>query len=158
MISLVVAIAANNVIGNKNDLPWYLPEDLKRFRKITTGHTVLMGRKTYDSIITRLGKPLPNRVNVVVTRQNNFQPLPGVLVFHSLDQALAALKQDDVYVIGGAEIFKQTLAIADKLYITHVKKEYSGDIYFPEVNWTEWEKTQDEPHEEFSFATYQRKG
>jgi dihydrofolate reductase len=154
MVAIIVAIAKNNVIGNTNDLPWYLPEDLKRFKKITTGHTVVMGRKTYESIINRLGKPLPNRKNVVITRQDNYPVPEGVLVFHDLDSVLQLLKNEDVFIIGGAEIFKLALPLVDTLYVTHVYKEYPGDVYFPEVNWSEWKKIEEEPHEEFSFATY----
>nr|AIA16106.1 Dihydrofolate reductase [uncultured bacterium] len=151
-----VAIAKNGIIGGDNDLPWYLPEDLKHFKKITTGHTVLMGRKTYDSIVKRLGKPLPDRVNVVITRQEDYTAMPGVLVFHSVEQALDALKHDDVYVIGGAQIFAAALPLAEKMYVTHVHKEYKGDVYFPKVDWEQWNKTEEEPHEEYTFATYER--
>jgi len=149
-----VAIAKNGVIGSSNDLPWYLPEDLKHFKKITSGKTVLMGRKTYDSIVKRLGKPLPQRVNVVVTRQENFPVPPGVLVFHSIDQALDVLKDTEVYVIGGAQIFSETIGRAEKMYVTHVHKEYQGDVYFPKIDWNQWEKIEEEPHDEYTFATY----
>lgn len=152
-----VAIAKNGVIGDANDLPWYLPEDLKHFKQITMGHTVLMGRKTYDSIIQRLGKPLPGRVNVVITRQEDFAAQPSVLVFHSLEQALNALKNDDVYVIGGAQIFGAALPYAKKMHVTHVKKDYKGDVRFPEINWQEWDMLDQEPREEFTFATYIKK-
>lgn len=152
-----VAIAKNGVIGGDNDLPWYLPEDLKHFKKITTGHTVLMGRKTYDSIVKRLGKPLPERTNVVITRQPDFIALPSVLVFHDINQALEALQHDDVYIIGGAQIFAAVLPKAKKLYVTHVHQAYKGDVYFPEVNWGDWQKIEEEAHAEFMFATYIRK-
>nr|AIA16716.1 Dihydrofolate reductase [uncultured bacterium] len=152
-----VAIAKNGVIGDSNDLPWYLPEDLKHFKQITMGHTVLMGRKTYDSIIKRLGKPLPGRVNVVITRQEDFQAQPSVLVFHSLEQALDALKKDDVYIIGGAQIFAAALPYAQKIYVTHVKKDYKGDVIFPEIDWQQWDMLDQEPHDEFTFATYIKK-
>jgi dihydrofolate reductase len=152
-----VAVAKNGIIGGDNDLPWYFPEDLKHFKEITTGQTVLMGRKTYDSIVKRLGKPLPNRINVVITRQQNFAPLPGVLVFHDLDQALDALKETDVYIIGGAQIFAAALPRSEKMYMTHIHNDYKGDVYFPEVNWDEWKKTEEEAHEEYTYATYIRK-
>lgn len=152
-----VAVAANRIIGGDNDLPWYIPEDLKHFKKITTGKTVLMGRKTYDSIVKRLGKPLPNRKNVVITRNTNFIAPPEVLVFHSLESALEALKDEDVYVIGGAQIFAEAFPHAKKIYITHVKKAYGGDVYFPEVNWDDWEKIDEDPHEEYTFAIYTKK-
>nr|AIA17560.1 Dihydrofolate reductase [uncultured bacterium] len=149
-----VAIAKNGIIGGDNDLPWYLPEDLKHFKKITTGRTVLMGRKTYDSIVKRLGKPLPDRVNVVITRQTEFPVPPSVLVFHDLDQALDALRHDDVYIIGGAQIFAAALPRAEKMYITHVHKAYPGDVYFPVVDWKAWKMTEEKEHEEYTFATY----
>lgn len=151
-----VAIAKNNIIGGNNDLPWYLPEDLKHFKEITMGKTVIMGRKTYDSIIARLGKPLPGRINVVITRNPDFNTLPEVLVFHSLEDAFAALKNEDVYVIGGAQIFAAALPFAEKMYITHVYQEYPGDVYFPNVDWDQWEKIEDEPHGQFSFAVYKK--
>nr|AIA16678.1 Dihydrofolate reductase [uncultured bacterium] len=149
-----VAIAKNGIIGGDNDLPWYFPEDLKHFKEITLGQTVLMGRKTFDSIIKRLGKPLPGRVNVVITRQENFIVPPGVLVFHSIDQALDALKDTEVYVIGGAQIFSATADRAEKMYITHIHNEYKGDVYFPKIDWNKWEKIEEQPHEEYTFATY----
>src|SRR3989344_5094956 len=98
-----VAIAKNWVIGGDNDLPWYLPEDLKHFKKLTLGKTVLMGRKTYESIVNRLGKPLPGRKNVVISRQADYKVPDGVLVFQSLDEALKVLSAEDIYVIGGGE-------------------------------------------------------
>lgn len=152
-----VAIAKNSIIGGDNDLPWYLPEDLKHFKEITMGRTVLMGRKTYDSIVKRLGKPLPGRTNVVITRQENFVAPPSVLIFHDIDQALDALQHDDVYVIGGSQIFAATLLRAEKMYITHVHNEYKGDVYFPDVDWSQWQKIEEEPHDEYTFATYVKK-
>lgn len=157
MIALVAAVANNNVIGSKNDLPWYLPEDLKRFKKITWGKTVLMGRKTYQSIVARLGKPLPGRKNVVVTRQENFQAPAEVLVFHDLTSALSALAGQDIYVIGGAQIFEQALPLADKLIVTHVRGNYPGDVFFPEIDPAKWQKSSGEKHNKFVFAEYERK-
>lgn len=151
-----VAIAANGVIGGDNDLPWYLPEDLKHFKKITSGKTVLMGRRTYDSIFKRLGRPLPERRNVVITRQKNFKAPEGVLVFNDLGKALVDLQKEDVYVIGGGQIFHDTIGMGKKMYITHVFKEYPGDVYFPEINWDEWKKLEEEKHEEYSFVFYER--
>lgn len=171
MIALIAAIAKNNVIGSKDGLPWYLPEDLKRFKQITLGKTVLMGRKTYESIIKRLGKPLPNRTNVVITRRENFSAPPEVKIFHSIYEALSALGQhpslgdgegrerskEDIYVIGGAQIFNQTLPLAEKLIITHIHKAYPGDVYFPEIDFSKWQKTFEEPHADYTFAEYERK-
>src|SRR3990167_4501644 len=164
MISIIAAVAKNGVIGAKNDLPWYLPEDLKHFKELTTGKTVLMGRKTFESIMKRLGKPLPNRKNVVVTRDVNYaphlNPLPhgerkhdqipspsmgegaptavgageGVCVHHAVDEALEHHKGEEIMVAGGGEIFRQTIDRADKLYITEVNKLVEGDVYFPTID------------------------
>lgn len=158
-ISFVVAVAKNGVIGKSNDLPFYIPEDLKHFKKITEGHTVLMGRNTFNSIMKRLGKPLPNRKNVVVTHDQNFHP-EGVLVFHSLEEALAALEQDtdELMIAGGAQIYKQLADIGrvDRIYMTHVHREVEGDIMFPNIDLSKWKKISEEPHEEFTWTTYER--
>jgi dihydrofolate reductase len=113
-----------------------------------------MGRKTYDSIFKRLGKPLPGRKNVVITRNPEFKAPSEVLVFHNIPDALEALKSEDVYIIGGEQIFRQTFPDAKMMYITHVHKDYPGDAFFPEINWSDWEKTEEEPHDNYSFATY----
>jgi dihydrofolate reductase len=152
-----VAVADNLIIGKGNDLPWNLPEDLQNFKKLTLGKTLVMGRKTYESIVARLGKPLPGRKNVVITRQKDYRVPEGVLVFNSLGSALEALAAEDVHIIGGAEIFKLALPLSDFMYITHVKGEYEGDAFFPPVNWSDWEKTEEEKHEKFTFAKYKRK-
>ena len=152
-----VAVAENLVIGGDNDLPWYLPEDLKRFKEITLGKTVVMGRKTYESIVKRLGKPLPGRKNVVITRQKDYKAPQGVLVFNSLDDALESLSGEDVYIIGGAEIFKLALPKAEKIYITHVHGKYKGDVFFPQIDWDAWEKIAEEKHDKYTFAEYLRK-
>jgi len=155
MITIIAAVAKNNVIGNKNDLPWYLPEDLKHFKEITTGHTVIMGRKTYESIIARLGKPLPNRKTVVITRNQDYTVPAEVEKFESLKQALDT-HREDVFIIGGASIFEQALPLADTLIITHVKKEYPGDTFFPEIDPTIWKETNREDHDEYSFVSYKK--
>lgn len=152
-----VAVAENGVIGKNNDLPWHLPEDLKHFKEVTLGKTVVMGRKTFESIFARLKKPLPGRKNVVISRQQNYNAPEGVLVFNSLDSAIDALPSEDLYIIGGAEIYKQALPLAQKLYMTHVSGSYEGDAFFPEVDFTQWEKIEDEPHEGYVFAVYKRK-
>nr|AIA16117.1 Dihydrofolate reductase [uncultured bacterium]AIA16342.1 Dihydrofolate reductase [uncultured bacterium] len=152
-----VAVAKNGVIGGGNDLPWYFPEDLKHFKEITMGKTVLMGRKTYDSIFKRLGKPLPGRKNVVITRDQNGVYPEGVLVFNDPEAAVAALPNEDIYVIGGAQIYSLFLPKAEKMFMTHVHKEYPGDAFFPEVNWDEWEKIEEEPHDQYTYSTYIRK-
>jgi dihydrofolate reductase len=152
-----VAVSENNIIGNKNNLPWHLPEDLKHFKELTLGKTVVMGRKTYESIVARLKKPLPGRKNVVITRQKDFQVPDGVLVFSSLDEVARELSSEDLYIIGGAEIFKLALPLSQKMYLTRVYGTYQGDAYFPEVDWSQWEKIEEEKHEGFSFLTYNRK-
>ena len=149
-----VAVSENNVIGKNNDLPWHLPEDLKHFKELTLGKTVLMGRKTYESIVARLGKPLPGRKNVVITRQAGYKVPAGVLVFFDLESAFKALAGEDVYVIGGAEIYKQALPVAQKFYLTRVKGDFDGDVFFPEINWQEWKQVGEEQHSTFSFLEF----
>jgi len=151
-----VAVAENLVIGKDNDLPWHLPEDLKHFKELTLGKTVLMGRKTFESILKRLGKPLPNRKNVIISRQKDYKAPEGVLVFSSLDEAIKSL-QEDIYIIGGAEIYKLALPLANLMYITHVHENYLGDAFFPAIKWSEWEKLEEEKHKKFTFAKYKRK-
>lgn len=157
-ISLIAAVAENGVIGKKNTLPWYLPEDLKRFRKLTTGKTVLMGRKTFESIRQKLGGPLPNRKNVVVTHNKDFTAPEDVLVFHDLQEALKTLGlSEEIIVIGGGEIYRQTIVAASDLYITHVLQNIDGDVYFPKIDDKIWTKVWEEPHDGFMFAHYMRK-
>ena len=152
-----VAVADKLVIGKGNDLPWHLSEDLKHFKEITLGKTVVMGRKTYESIVKRLGKPLPGRKNVVISRQADYKVSEGVLVFKSLDEAFKVLSAEDLYIIGGAEIYKQALPLAQKLYITQVKGNFDGDAFFPEVDFSKWEKISEEPNEKFTYAVYKRR-
>lgn len=156
-ITIVAAVARNGVIGRANDLPWYLPEDLKRFKKLTAGKIVLMGRKTFESILGRLNKPLPNRTNVVVTHNRSYEVPSGVLLFHTLEEAVDSLgSAGDIYIIGGGEIFRETIPIADRLEITHVAQDAPGDVYFPEIDSNQWKKVWEEPHDSFTFATYER--
>lgn len=150
-----VAVSDNNVIGNKNDLPWHLPEDLKHFKELTLGKTVVMGRKTYESIVARLGKPLPGRKNVIITRQTEYQAPSDVLIFGSLDEARQKLKED-LYIIGGAEIFKLALPLAQKMYLTRVRGNYEGDAFFPEVDFSQWEKIGEENHQGYTFEVYKK--
>ncbi len=159
MISLIAAKARNNVIGANNDLPWYLPGDLKRFKELTTGHTVVMGRKTYESIVARLGHALPNRRNVVMTRQ--VMSFEGAETLHDL-AGLQSL--GDVIVIGGAELYKTTIDSADRLYVTEVKATLSGNAFFPFVDPRLWWEVSREPHKkdeknqyDFDFVTYDRR-
>ncbi len=158
MISLIVAKSQNNVIGHCNDLPWYLPADLKHFKQITDGHAVVMGRKTFDSIIARLGKPLPNRTNIVVTRQEDFV-YPGVDVIHSIKDINTL--NGEVYVIGGANIYSQMINYADKLYVTEIKTIIDGDTHFPSIDPDHWQeisrsrhKADDKNQYDYDFVVY----
>ena len=137
MISLIAAAARNNVIGKGNALPWDLPADLKHFRETTAGHTVIMGRKTFESI----GRPLPKRRNVVITRQPDYNP-EGVEVVSSLETAITMIPDgEEAFVIGGGEIFKQALPLADRVYLTRVEADVAGDAYFPALEPAEWRET-----------------
>ena len=159
MISLIVAVAENGVIGDKNALLWHISEDLRHFKAVTTGHPVVMGRKTWES----LGRPLPNRTNVVVTRQK--AAIPGCTVVHSLEEAVALFpKDEEVFVIGGAQIYGEALPAADRFYLTRVHRAYEGDTLFPEWNADEWQLVESEsfPCGErydypFTFETYERR-
>lgn len=134
MISLVAAAARNNVIGKGNTLPWDLPDDLRHFRELTAGHAVIMGRKTFESI----GRPLPKRRNIVITRQADYRP-EGVETVSSLDAAISTVPADEeAFVIGGGEIFRQSLPIADRVYLTRVEAEVEGDAFFPSLASEEW--------------------
>jgi len=159
MLSLIVAMAENRVIGRDNALPWRLPNDLRHFKRTTLGHAVIMGRKNYQSI----GKPLPGRRNIVVTRQAGFTA-PGCVLASSVDAALTAASNDpEIFVIGGAELYAQTLARAERLYVTQVHAAVAGDILFPDVDWSTWRELARERHEAdaehafaYSFVTLER--
>lgn len=146
-ITIIAAISENYVIGNKGKIPWHIPEDLKRFKQLTTGNTVIMGRKTYETI----GKPLPNRKNIVVTKNKEFSA-DGIFVAHTLEEALAQCTEK-TYIIGGQQIYEQAMPLADKLEITHVHKIVEGDAFFPQItnNWKEIKKID---KKEYSFVTY----
>ena len=154
MIALIAAISTNGVIGKDCKLPWHIPEDLKRFKELTSGKTVLMGRKTFESILGYLGKPLPNRKNIVITRQEGYAVPEGVLIYKSVEEALQKHRTEDIYVIGGAEMYAQTIGLADKLYITEVHREIEGDAVFPEIRENIWHESAREEHKEFSFVEY----
>lgn len=153
MITLIAACSKNRVIGKNNQLPWNLSEDLKRFKKITTNKTVLMGRKTYESI----GRPLPNRTNLILTRDKTFAP-QGVYVYNHLEEVLPIFT--DIIVIGGGEIYKQMIKMVDIIELTLVDKEFDGDAYFPEIDNT-WEEKNRETFNngdfDYHFITYKRK-
>lgn len=142
MISIIVAVADNGVIGDKNSLLWHISEDLRNFKRVTTGHPVVMGRNTYLS----LGRPLPGRTNVVVSR--TAARIEGCRVVRSLEEAFALFPADEeVFVIGGAQIYAQTIGMADRLYITRVKHDYEGDTSFPVWNRSQWRLVSDERFE-----------
>lgn len=143
IISLIAAIGKNRIIGNKNALPWSLPADMKHFKELTAGKPVIMGRKTFESI----GKPLPNRTNIIITHNQNYKA-EGCTVVHSPDDALkAAENHEEVMVIGGARIYKEFLPKADKMCLTLIDADFEGDAYFPEYSIEEWEETAYEEHE-----------
>jgi dihydrofolate reductase len=160
IVSAVVAISENHAIGKDNKLLWYLPNDLKHFKEITTGGTVIMGRKTFDSV----GKPLPRRRNIIITRQTNVS-IEGCEVVNSVEAALALCANEaEVYIAGGAEIYKLAMPLMDRIYLTIVHKAFEGDSYFPEINkqeWTETAREDFEPDEKnnlpYSFITMDRK-
>ena len=151
MISIIAAVSKNGVIGVDNKLPWDLPEDLKRFKELTTGNVVIMGRKTYESI----GKPLPNRINIVITRNKDFF-VPGVITTNSLESALLKAGGDKhIFIIGGGEIYKQSIGFADKLYITEVDMEVEGDTKFPTIS-NEWSVTEENKFNGGWYVTYSK--
>ncbi len=165
IISLIAALTTNRVIGKNNDLPWRLPDDMKYFIQTTKGHAVIMGRKNYDSLPDKF-KPLPNRMNIVVTRQKDFKA-PGCKVVHSLDEAIELAKttnEEEVFNIGGAELFTQGMAHANRLYLTEIQTELQGDTYFPVLNKSEWieisrihHHSDDRHAYAFDFVVYNRK-
>lgn len=157
-LSAIVAMAANRVIGAGNQLPWRLPADLARFKRITMGHTLVMGRKTYESI----GRPLPGRTFVVVTRQRDFAP-PGVQVAHSVDEALSAAEasgDSEVFIAGGADLYAQTMDRVQRLYLTRIAQDFPGDTWFPDVDLSGWTCVEEEAHPDaeppHTFLTYER--
>ncbi|TGD79708.1 dihydrofolate reductase [Hymenobacter wooponensis] len=161
MTNLVVAVAQNGIIGGDNRLLWHLPLDLKHFKQLTQGHPIIMGRRTYESI----GKPLPNRTNIIVTRQPNWQA-DGCEVAYSVPQALemARVLDEQVMVIGGGEIYRQALPAAEVVYLTEVHHDFEGDVTFPELSPVEWREETRERHEPdekhayaFSFVTLRRR-
>jgi dihydrofolate reductase len=145
---IIAAVSENNVIGANGKLPWHISDDLKRFRSLTLGHPVIMGRKTFESI----GRPLDKRLNVVITNQKNYKH-DGVVVVHSMKDALAACRGNSkAFAIGGKSIFEEALPVARRLELTRVHKKVDGDAFFPEVDWGDWKETA-----RFSFVTFERK-
>lgn len=162
MISIIVAAAENWAIGRKNDLPWRLSGDLKNFSKITTVHTVLMGLNTFKSIFSRIGKPLPNRKNIILTFEKD--PTIKEEQLTSVGEVLNLAKKEDIFVIGGASVYRQLLPHADKLYLTKVHTEIKdADAFFPAVSENEWKLVSSEPHKkdekneyDYAFEIYEK--
>ncbi len=158
-LSIIAAMSANRVIGRNNDLPWRLPADWKRFKSLTMEHHLIMGRKTFESI----GQPLPGRTTVVITHQTDYAP-EGVLVAHSVEQALQmAAGDDEVFVAGGAQIYQQVLPRADRLYLTSIHEDFEGDTNFPDFEKSDWDLISEEsyaPDEKnpypYTFLIYER--
>lgn len=160
MITIVVAMGEKNEIGSDNQLLWHLPKDLKHFKDLTSGHPIIMGRKTYESI----GKPLPNRTNIVVSRKKDwFQE--GVLIVGSIKEAVKFAKKidEEIFIIGGGNIYEQTMEIAEKLEVTLVKAQLEADTFFPKINTKFWNKTSEIYHEkdeknqyDFCFQTFEK--
>ena len=157
---IIAAVSDNNALGKNNDLVWHLPDDFKRFKQLTSGHYIVMGRKTFESF----PKPLPNRNHVIVTRQKNYAP-EGCIVSNSLQEAIQLCpKNEDTYVIGGGEIYKQSMAFVDLLEITRVHHIFEADTFFPEIDSTIWKLAYEEFHPKdekhnfsFTYQTYQRR-
>ena len=156
-VTLIAAIDENSVLGKDNQLIWHLPEDLKRFKRLTTGHAISMGRKTFES----LPKALPNRHNIVVTRNQNYSK-EGITVCHSVKDALECAKDDEQpFVIGGGQIYEQAIGLADVIELTEIHSQFEGDVFFPKINLKEWiiekGKRMVNPNFEYSFITYTKK-
>ena len=159
MVSIIVAIAQNGTIGDKNALLWHIKEDMRFFRTTTSGHPVIMGRKTFESLGSR---PLPKRKNIVITRSD--MEFEGAFVAHSLEEAIAMAEGDEeIFIMGGAQIYAQALEVADRMYITRVERDYEGDTSFPAVDYSKWRLTKEERFERgedfdspFAFLLYER--
>ena len=157
MITIIAAAGSNNELGKDNDLVWHLPKDFKRFKKLTTGHHIIMGRKTFQSF----PKPLPNRVHIVITRNTDYHP-EGAIIVHSMTEALEIAKNDSqIFIIGGGEIYKLGMKIADKIELTRVNSSFEADTFFPEIPSDDWKliseefHLKDEKHKfNFSYQTF----
>lgn len=168
LCAIIAAVAENGVIGKDNDLIWYIPEDLKYFKATTSGKPVVMGRKTFESIVDRIGKPLPGRHNVIITRQSDYDGL-GADVCPDIATALFTAKQAaggaDVFILGGAQIYAETINLCDRLYITEVHQSYDGDSIFPAIDRSIWHEVRREKHNgdaskdipDYSFVIYDRR-
>ena len=156
IISAIVAMASNRVIGNRGDIPWKIPGEQKMFKEITMGHTVIMGRKTYESI----GRPLPGRTNVVITRQSGYQA-DGCIVVHDLSSALQSCPagEDEAFICGGGQLYREAMPATDRVYLTLLSREVEGDTYFPEISEAEFKLTRSEHIdgvEPYDFLVYDR--
>lgn len=160
MITLIAAAGENNELGKDNDLLWHLPDDFKRFKSLTTGHHIIMGRKTFESF----PKPLPNRTHVIITRSKDYKAPEGCIVVNNLEKAFEVCpKNKTIFIIGGGEIYKQSIPIADCIELTRVHKNFDADTFFPEINPLNWELTTSEFHDKdekhkfsFTFETYEK--
>jgi len=160
MITIIAAAGLNNALGKENTLVWHLPDDFKRFKELTTGHHIIMGRKTFESF----PKPLPNRTHIVITRQKNYNPT-GCIVVESIEKALEICpKNEETFIIGGGEIYRLALPYTTKIELTRVNENFGADVFFPEIDLKEWELVQEEFHAkdekhlyDFSYQTYIRK-
>lgn len=162
-ITIIAAVASNGVIGADNDIPWAYPADLQRFKRKTTGHPVILGRKTHESIVERLGNPLPDRRTIVLSRSNP-DVEPEVAVAESVEEAVSTARSaagemgvSEVFVAGGASVYETLFPLADRLELTEIHESYAGDTYFPEWNREEWIEVDRKEHDEFSFVTYERR-
>lgn len=156
VISLVVAAADNNVIGKDNAMPWHIPEDFKHFKTVTMGKPCIMGRKTFESILESLGKPLPGRVNIIVSRKNYQHG--GAITCKDLDEAIDQGRKtgaEEICIIGGAQIYAQSITMADRIYLTRVHQSPEGDAFFPALG-AEWQEAARDERDGFTFFTYEK--
>lgn len=160
MLTIIAAAAENNALGKDNDLVWHLPDDFKRFKRLTSGHHIIMGRKTFESF----PKLLPDRTHIIITRKEDYKP-EGTIVVHSLEEAIRVAKIDEQpFIIGGGEIYKMGMDVADKIELTRVHGEFNADTFFPELDENEWKLVKEQFHEKderhnyaFTYLTYERK-
>ena len=144
MLSVIVAASDNDIIGKGDDLPWQMSRDLKNFKDLTTGHPVILGLRTFRSIVSRLGKPLPNRTNIILSNEPGFEPPEGCVVVDSIPAAMAQVKDQEAFVIGGASVYGQMLPFADRLYLTRVHTVSDGDVRLPEIDVSAWSLVHEE--------------
>ena len=165
MISIYVAMSKNRVIGRNNELPWRISADLKRLSQTTRGHKVIMGRKTHESILNRLGKTLPERETIIITRQKDYSAPEECIIVGSIKEAINLVApSEEAFVFGGAEVYNLALPLANKLYLTKVEAKVEGDAYFPEINQNDWERISNESHQkdeknefDYNFEIYERR-